>query len=229
MGYGQPAARQPARASTRSTTTPTGWSPEVDPGRPELPRLGAGQERSRGAAGASASSSPACSATSAWPRSPWPTATPTPAQAADDDKDQGRQGQRQGRQNEEAPAQGRAARGVPRPGDQGHRDARSRPLAGPAAQLQGQHDADGRPAQRHGDHPRQGPGRQRDGLQPDQHRPQGQEAGRLLLDHARPYDYWAIEYAYKPVDGRRGGRAQEDRRAGPRARPGLRDRRRRRS
>ena len=46
----------------------------------------------------------------------------------------------QGRQ-QEARAQGRAARGVHRPGDQAHRDARGRPLARPAAQLQGQHDA----------------------------------------------------------------------------------------
>ena len=79
-----------------------------------------------------------------------------------------------------------ASRGVPRPGDQGSRDARGRPLAGPAAQFQGQRHAPARPGQRHLDHPRQGDDRQRDGLQPDQHRPQGPEAGRLRLDHDRP-------------------------------------------
>ena len=97
---------------------------------------------------------------------------------------------------------------------------------GPAAQLQGQHDADGRPAQRHDDHARQGPGRQRDGLQPDQHRPQGQEAGRLLLDDDRPLRLLGDRVRLQADRRRRGDRAQEDRRPGARARPGLRDRRR---
>ena len=41
-----------------------------------------------------------------------------------------------------------------RPGDQGSDDARGRPHARPAAQLQGQHDAQERAAARHGRHPR---------------------------------------------------------------------------
>ncbi len=56
--------------------------------------------------------------------------------------------------------------------------------------------------------------------------PKGKKQGDYYSTTIGPYDYWAIEYAYKPVDGRRGDRAQEDRRPGARARPGLRDRRR---
>ena len=56
--------------------------------------------------------------------------------------------------------------------------------------------------------------------------PKGQKQGDYASTTIGPYDYWAIEYAYKPVEGRRGGRAQEDRRPVARPRPRLRDRRR---
>ena len=56
--------------------------------------------------------------------------------------------------------------------------------------------------------------------------PKGQKQGDYASTTIGPYDYWAIEYAYKPVDGQRGGRAQEDRRPVARPRPGLRHRRR---
>ena len=45
--------------------------------------------------------------------------------------------------------------------------------------------------------------------------PKGKKQGDYYSTTIGPYDYWAIEYAYKPIDGRRGGRAQEDRRARP--------------
>ena len=54
--------------------------------------------------------------------------------------------------------------------------------------------------------------------------PKGQKQGDYITTVLGPYDYWAIEYAYKEVIGRRGGRAEEGRRPGPRARPGLRHR-----
>ena len=219
MGFGQPAGRAAARASGALDKGPARWSPRSS--RPtRTSSSGNWPGTSPGAAAASASSRPASSTTSAWPPSPWPT-RPSPRRA----QDRQGQGQGQGQDRQEARAQARAARGVHRPGDQAHRDARGRPLAGPAAQLQGQHDADRRAAPRHGDHPGQGPGRQRDGLQPDQHRPQGQEAGRLLLDHDRPLRLLGHRVRLQAGRRRRGGRAEEDRRAGARARPGLRDRR----
>ena len=49
--------------------------------------------------------------------------------------------------------------------------------------------------------PDQGPGGKRHGLQPDQHRPQGKKQGDYYTTTIGPYDYWAIEYAYKPIDG----------------------------
>ena len=43
---------------------------------------------------------------------------------------------------------------------------------------------------------------------------EGREAGRLRASRLGPYDYWAIEYAYKPIDPADGeGGAREDRRA----------------
>ena len=177
MGFGQPGGRSLLGIGALDKT-PGQLVAGSRPGRPELPPVAARQE----------------------PRPGQPRLLPVPdrlparfrpgrhrpgrcAQARDP---QDRQGQGQGQDREEARAQARASRGVHRPGHQAHRDARGRPLAGPAAQLQGQHDADGRPAPRHDHHPVEGAGRQRHGLQPDQHRPQGEEAGRLLLDHDRP-------------------------------------------
>ena len=55
--------------------------------------------------------------------------------------------------------------------------------------------------------------------------PKGKKQGDYYSTTIGPYDYWAIEYAYKPVDGNEDERAEEDRRPGPRGRPGLRDRR----
>ncbi len=183
MGFGQPSAGS-LMGMDALQRNPSRLVPEVIPADQNFLAWELAQTR-RGTTGDPASSSSACSATWPWPRSPWPMATarrmprcrrrrfrPPPAGEA--------------AAVPEAPAQRRAARGVPRPGDQEHRDARGRALAGPATQLQGEHDAEGRPAPRHGDHAREGPDRQRDGLLPDQHRAQGQEAGRLLFDHAGP-------------------------------------------
>ena len=47
--------------------------------------------------------------------------------------------------------------------------------------------------------------------------PKGQKQGDYFTTTLGPYDYWAIEYAYKPIDGDEAARAQEDRRQGPRA------------
>ena len=58
-----------------------------------------------------------------------------------------------------------------------------------------------RQAQRHERDPRQGHGRQRHGLCSHEHRRQGPDAGRLITSTIGPYDYWAIEYGYKPIDG----------------------------
>ena len=66
---------------------------------------------------------------------------------------------------------------------------------------------------------------QRDGLQPDQHRPQGPEAGRLHHHHDRPLRLLGDRVRLQADRRRRGRRAQEDRRPVARARPGLRDRR----
>ena len=41
--------------------------------------------------------------------------------------------------------------------------------------------------------------------------PKGKKQGDYYSTTLGPYDYWAIEYAYKPIDGRRGHRAEEDR------------------
>ena len=41
--------------------------------------------------------------------------------------------------------------------------------------------------------------------------PKGQKQGDYITTVLGPYDYWAIEYAYKEIHGRRGGRAEEDR------------------
>ncbi len=66
--------------------------------------------------------------------------------------------------------------------------------------------------------PVEGDGRERDGLQPDQPRPaRAGSKGDYTTTTIGPYDYWAIEYAYRPDRWRRGGRAQEDRRSLPRA------------
>ena len=52
--------------------------------------------------------------------------------------------------------------------------------------------------------------------------PKGQKQGDYTTTTIGPYDYWAIEYAYKPIDGDEDRRAQEDRRPVARSRPGLR-------
>ena len=56
--------------------------------------------------------------------------------------------------------------------------------------------------------------------------PKGKKQGDYYTTTIGPYDYWAIEYAYKVGRRRRGRRAQEDRRPRAGTRPGLRDRRR---
>ena len=54
----------------------------------------------------------------------------------------------------------------------------------------------------------------------------GELGGTPFQTALGPYDYWAIEYAYKPIArGRRGGRAAAHRRAQRRAAAGLRHRR----
>ena len=150
---GSPTCDSPAGRRTHSTRTPTRWSPRSfrpirTSWRGNWPRTCArgsrgfcqyqsGLQRDFGlAAIAMADGAPNI----------------LPSHAAD--KDKGQRKTKSIKADKKKPAaQGRAARRVHRPGDQGDRDARGRPLAGPAAQLQGQHDADGRPAQRHRDHP----------------------------------------------------------------------------
>ena len=154
--------RQPA-GDGRPRSDPNRLVPEVIPADQNFLAWELAKHRA-GATGASASSSPACSATSPWPRSPWPTAPEPRRPQADAPTD--RQGQGEGpkepvrkpQPKDELPEEflGQAIKSIVM-----HEVG---PLAGPAAQLQGQHDAEGRPAPRHGDHPRQGAGRQRDGL-----------------------------------------------------------------
>ena len=67
--------------------------------------------------------------------------------------------------------------------DQRGRDARSRPHARPAAQLQGQHLEDARRTRRRRQVPCRRDRRQRDGLLPRQHRPTGTSSGCLHPDH----------------------------------------------
>ena len=44
-------------------------------------------------------------------------------------------------------------------------------------------------------------GQLRHGLPADEHCAEGHEAGRVFHHVIGPYDYWAIEYGYKPVPG----------------------------
>ena len=105
----------------------------------------------------------------------------------------GRRGQGRGRRQ--------APRGVDRPGHQGSRDARGRPLARPAAQLQGQHHA---PADQLNDtaitRTKGLVGSVMD-YNPINIAPKGKKQGDYFTTTIGPYDYWAIEYAYKPISG----------------------------
>ena len=150
MGYGQP--QRPCAPGYRRTRQElrARWSPEVVPADQNSSRWELTKNFARGTAGF-------CQFQSGLQRDFGLAAiahgrrTDGPHKPADRQR-QGDGKDTQGR-DQEARAQGRAARGVYRPGDQAHRDARGWPLARPAAQLQGQHDADGRPVQRHRDHP----------------------------------------------------------------------------
>ena len=100
-------------------------------------------------------------------------------------------------------------------GRQGDRDARGRAHARPAAQLQGEHDAQERPAPRPRRHPQAGAGRQRDGLQPGEPGPEGGQAGRLLHhDHraVRLLGHRVRVQADRRRDRRREGGTGQDRR-----------------
>ena len=66
-------------------------------------------------------------------------------------------------------------------------------------QFQRQHHPRARRATRPPRHRQRGHLQLGDGLQPGQHRPRGPRAGRVLPTLG-PYDYWAIEYAYRPVE-----------------------------
>ena len=130
---------RPGRASRGPSWSPPGWS-ELDV-----------QLRRRQAAGRfSACQLQRRDAARARPRRD----RPGRRRRRDDDKD--KDDKDKDKKDKDKKDEAEAPRGVPRPGDQGSRDARGRPLARPPAQLQGQHDADRRPAQRHGDHPGQG-------------------------------------------------------------------------
>ena len=55
--------------------------------------------------------------------------------------------------------------------------------------------------QQPGDHRQEGQLRLGDGLPAGQHRPQGEKQGDYFSPTIGAYDYWAIEYAYKPIEG----------------------------
>ena len=55
--------------------------------------------------------------------------------------------------------------------------------------------------------------------------PHGQKQGDYATTTIGPYDYWAIEYAYKPIDGDEEEELKKIAARAARARPGLRHRR----
>ena len=133
MGYGLPRRAACSGIDALEQRPPAGWSPEVVPADQSRWPGSSPELRARQLA-ASASSRPGLQ------RDFGLAAIALADAEGRTSRHRQAEGQGQDRQ-EEARAQGRAARGVPRPGDQAHRDARGRPLARPAAQLQGQHDA----------------------------------------------------------------------------------------
>ena len=110
------------------------------------------------------------------------------------------------------------ARRADRPGDQGSRHARGRPHARPAAQLQGQHHAQERAAARHRASPARRAWSARSWITPrSTSRPRASSRATTSRPRIGPYDYWAIEYAYKPLSGGTEGESRAARRSPARA------------
>ena len=96
---------------------------------------------------------------------------------------------------------GRTAGETDHAGPHGGRDARGGPHARPAAQLQGQPPLELAGIERPGEDARGRDGVFDHGLQPGEHRAEGTPQGDYYPTTLGPYDYWAIEYAYKPLAG----------------------------
>ena len=221
----RPARRRASARHRRARQEPRPDDPRGRPRRSELPVVAAGQEPRARDAGASASSSPASSATSAWPRSPWPTTNDAAKPAADKtdkdkDKDKDKADKKKPEPKDELPEEfiGQAIKDIVMH-EVGHslglRHNFKASTMLTADQLNDTAIT----------HVKGLVGSVMD-YSPINIAPKGKKQGDYYTTTIGPYDYWAIEYAYKPIDGRRGSRAQEDRRASPGARPGLRDRRR---
>ena len=103
----------------------------------------------------------------------------------------------------------RRHRRADRPGDQGSDDARSRPHARPAAQLQGQHHAAAtRTCTTTAITRDKGLSGSVMDYAPVNLAPKGVKQGDYFTTTLGPYDYWAIEYAYKPLSGGTDGEAE---------------------
>ena len=93
------------------------------------------------------------------------------------------------------------ARKTHRPGDQGSGHARGGPYARPAAQFQGQHRPVARGGQQSRDYREKGNSGSVMDYLPANIAPKGEKQGDYFSPTIGPYDYWAIEYAYKPIEG----------------------------
>ena len=221
MGYGQPGTHALLGVNALEKN-PNQMVPEVVPADQNFLVVATGEEPRATATGAFASISRACSATSAWPPSPWPTPATLrsrpPTKTKDKDKD-------------------KAEKKKPEP-----KNELPEEFIGQAIKEIVMHEVGHSLGLRHNfkastmltaDQLNDTAITHVKGLvgsvmeySPINIAPKGKKQGDYYTTTIGPYDYWAIEYAYKVGRRGRGGRAQEDRRAGPGTRPGLCHRRR---
>ena len=195
MGYGQPQCRSAARhRCARQEPQPDG--PRGRPRRPELPVLATGQEPGAGQPRLLPVPDRASSATSAWPRSPWPTRRRRAAsRQATKDKDKDKAEKKKPQPKDELPEEfiGQAIKEIVMH-EVGHslglRHNFKASTMLTADQLNDTAIT----------HAKGLVGSVMD-YSPINIAPKGKKQGDYYTTTIGPYDYWAIEYAYKPVDG----------------------------